>query len=208
MTPHSAKIELSMAMGARTIIKPFLPPSPLRSYPSLDRLTGARLFVKHENQNPTGTFKIRGGLSLMHHLKARRVPGVITYSTGNHGTSVAASAKEFGIKATVVVPENSNPLKCQSIKDAGATLIEYGANFEAAGQKVTELVEETRRFFCASCQRTPHHPRRGHRIPGNPRGPARPGCPDHPHRCRQRSRRSHYGAAQPFPPNPNHRGPG
>ncbi len=147
MTPHSAKIELSMAMGARTIIKPFLPPSPLRSYPSLDRLTGARLFVKHENQNPTGTFKIRGGLTLMHHLKARQVPGVITYSTGNHGTSVAASAKRFGIKATVVVPENSNPLKCQSIKDAGATLIEHGADFEAAGQKVAELVEETGAFF-------------------------------------------------------------
>ena len=94
----------------------------MRSYPSLDRLTGARLFVKHENQNPTGTFKIRGGLTLMHHLKAENVPGVITYSTGNHGTSVAASAQRFGIQATVVVPENSNPLKCQSIRDAGARL--------------------------------------------------------------------------------------
>ena len=128
-------ISLSGALGAREIIRPHLRPAPLRNYPSLDRLIGARVFLKHENHNPTGTFKIRGGLNLMHHLAREGVAGVVTYSTGNHGTSVAASAKRFGLRAVVVVPQGSNPLKVQAIKDAGAELIEHGADFEAAGKR-------------------------------------------------------------------------
>lgn len=138
---------LSNALGAREILRQFLYPTPLRQYASLDRLVGAQVFVKHENHNPTGTFKIRGGITLMHHLKAEGTKGVITYSTGNHGTSVATSAKMFGLHAVVVVPEKSNPLKVQSIKDTGAELIEFGQDFEESGKKVAELVEERGLYF-------------------------------------------------------------
>jgi len=147
MNPRAQEISLAGAMAAREIIRPHLSPTPLRQYPSLDRLIGARVFVKHENHNPTGTFKIRGGVTLMHHLAAGGTQGVITYSTGNHGASVATSARMFGLSAVVVVPEGSNPLKIQAIKDAGAELIEYGADFEAAGQKVAQLVEERGLYF-------------------------------------------------------------
>ncbi|THB80596.1 MAG: pyridoxal-phosphate dependent enzyme [Desulfobacteraceae bacterium] len=140
-------ISLSNALGARQIIKKYLSPTPLYPYESLDRITGARLFVKHENHNPTGTFKIRGGINLMHQLRSSGTNGVITYSTGNHGTSVAASARMFGLDAVVVVPEGSNPLKVQSIKDAGAELIAYGKDFEEAGKKVAQLVEERGLYF-------------------------------------------------------------
>ncbi|MCK5163914.1 MAG: pyridoxal-phosphate dependent enzyme [Desulfobacula sp.] len=140
-------ISLSNALGAREILKKFLAPTPLRQYPSLDRLIGAKIFVKHENHNPTGTFKIRGGINLMHQLRGMGTKGVITYSTGNHGTSVATSAKMFDLKAVVVVPEKSNPLKIQSIKDAGAELIEHGKDFEAAGRKVTQLADERGLYF-------------------------------------------------------------
>ena len=143
----SREVSLAGAMSAREILRPFLRPTPLRNYPSLDRLVGAKLYVKHENHNPTGTFKIRGGLNLMHHLASQGVEGVITYSTGNHGTSIAKSAAMNGMKATIVVPENSNPLKVQAIKDAGAELIEYGADFEEAGKKVLQLVEERGLYF-------------------------------------------------------------
>ena len=136
------RISVSHALGAREIIRRHLRPTPLRNYPSLDRIVGASVFLKHENHNPTGTFKIRGGLNLMHHLAQKGVTGVISYSTGNHGTSVAASAKRYGLKAVIVVPEKSNPLKVQAIMDAGAELIEHGVDFEAAGRKVAELVEE------------------------------------------------------------------
>lgn len=138
---------LAGALGARDIIRPHLTPTPLRNYPGLDRAIGGRIYVKHENHNPTGTFKIRGGITLMHHLKRRSTPGVITYSTGNHGASVAASARMFGLPAVVVVPEKSNPLKVQAIRDAGAELIEHGADFEAAGRKVEQLVAERGLYF-------------------------------------------------------------
>lgn len=147
MTKGLEQISLSQASGARHILKQYLTPTPFRRYPSLDRLVGAHVFVKHENHNPTGTFKIRGGINLMHQLQAKETKGVITYSTGNHGTSIATSARVFGLEAVVVVPENTNPLKIQSIKDAGAELIEFGKDFEEAGKKVSQLVEERGLYF-------------------------------------------------------------
>lgn len=138
---------LAGAVAARKLLQAHLQPTPLRRYESLCRLIGAEVYVKHENQNLTGTFKIRGGINLMHNLKEQGVKGVITYSTGNHGTSVAASAGMFGLKAVVVVPEKSNPLKVQAIKDAGAELIEWGADFEQAGKKVAELQQEQGLYF-------------------------------------------------------------
>ena len=147
MSRHLQNPSLAGVIAAREILRPHLSSTPLRQYPSLARLIGARVFVKHENHNPTGTFKIRGGITLMHHLAAGGTTGVITYSTGNHGASVAASARMFGLSATVVVPVGSNPLKIQAIKDAGAELIEYGEDFEAAGQKVAQLVQERGLYF-------------------------------------------------------------
>lgn len=147
MTSGKREISLANIFGAREILKKHLTPTPLRRYKSLDRLVGAKVFVKHENHNPTGTFKIRGGINLMHRLKKNGVKGVITYSTGNHGTSVATSAKLFGLKAVVVLPEKSNPLKVMSIRDAGAEIIEYGKDFEESGKKVAELVEEKGLYF-------------------------------------------------------------
>jgi len=147
MNTQKPVLSLSRCLGARKILKPYLTATPLRNYPSLDRLVGATVFVKHENHNPTGTFKIRGGIHLMHHLEKEGTQGVVTYSTGNHGTSVATSARMFGKKAVVVVPEGSNPLKVQAIRDAGAELIEYGKDFEAAGRRVAQLVEERGLYF-------------------------------------------------------------
>jgi threonine dehydratase len=140
-------ISLNESMRAREILRPYLSPTPLRRYESLCRLLGADVYIKHENQNLTGTFKIRGGINLMHHLKKAGVQGVITYSTGNHGTSVAASARMFGLAAVVVLPEKSNPLKVQAIRDAGAELVEWGATFEEAGKKVEELRRERGLYF-------------------------------------------------------------
>lgn len=147
MNDNHEMLSLPNALSARHILRKFLSPTPLRQYKSIDRIVGAQLFVKHENHNPTGTFKIRGGINLMHHLKAMGVKGVTTYSTGNHGTSVATSARMFGLAAVVVVPKKSNPLKVQSIKDAGAELIEYGIDFEESSEKVAQLVRERELYF-------------------------------------------------------------
>ena len=147
MNNNHEMLSLPNAFGARQILSKFLSPTPLRQYESIDRIVGAQLFVKHENHNPTGTFKIRGGINLMHHLTTMGIKGVTTYSTGNHGTSIATSARMYGLSAVVVVPHNSNPLKMQSIKDAGAELIEHGKDFEEASKKVAHLVEERGLYF-------------------------------------------------------------
>ena len=140
-------ISLTEVIRARSVVGRHLKPTPLRRYESLSRLIGAEIYVKHENHNPTGTFKIRGGLNLMSHLKERGVTGVITYSTGNHGTSVATAARLFGLKAVVVVPEKSNPVKVKAIRETGAELIESGADFEEAGRTVEQLKEERQLYF-------------------------------------------------------------
>jgi threonine dehydratase len=140
-------ISLAEVITSRAIIGRHLGPAPLRRYEGLSRLLEAEVYVKHENHNPTGTFKIRGGVNVMHHLRAGGVKGVITYSTGNHGTSVATAARWFGLEAVIVVPENSNPVKVQAIRETGAELIEAGADFEEAGRVVDRLREERGLYY-------------------------------------------------------------
>src|SRR5215469_276125 len=92
--------DLADVLAARGRIAPYLRPTPLYRYPALDAVTGTRTFVKHENHQPVGAFKVRGGINLISRLgPAERERGVITASTGNHGQSVAYAANLFGTRA-------------------------------------------------------------------------------------------------------------
>ena len=92
---------------ARRRIAPHLRPTPLYEYPSLNELLGAEVFVKHENHQPVGAFKVRGGVNLVSQLSVEeRERGVIAASTGNHGQSIAYAARIFGVVATICIPEN------------------------------------------------------------------------------------------------------
>ncbi len=125
---------------AKQTVARYLPRTPLVNYPALDKICGTRVLVKHENQQLTGAFKVRGGINLISQLSdEERERGVITASTGNHGQSVAYAAKLFGTRATIVVPENSNPLKVAAIRDFGAEVIFCGADFDAARQHCATL---------------------------------------------------------------------
>lgn len=132
-------IHLKAIYQARKPVYRFLQPTALRYYSELSDLTGIDLWAKHENHQPTGSFKIRGGVNVMHHLQQNGVKGVVTFSTGNHGLSVATSAKWLGLEAVVVVPEACNPAKQRKILATGAELIQAGKTFEACAQKVEEL---------------------------------------------------------------------
>ena len=140
-------ISLKEVMLARDVVAETLTPTPLTFYPGLSNAIGAEIYIKHENHNPTGAFKIRGGVNLMHHLRQEDVPGVITFSTGNHGLSTATSAKWAGIPATVVVPLNNNPVKNRAIREAGAELVEAGATFEEASKTVDQLSRERGLYY-------------------------------------------------------------
>ena len=120
-------------LRARQQIRPYLPRTPLHRYPAVDALIGTAVYIKHENYQPIGAFKVRGGLNLLAQLPpAERAAGVITASTGNHGQSVAFAARHFGIMARIVVPEGANPGKVAAMQGMGAEVIFHGATFDQA----------------------------------------------------------------------------
>ncbi|HUK90049.1 MAG TPA: threonine/serine dehydratase [Blastocatellia bacterium] len=128
---------------AHQTIKPHLPATPLIRYPALDELTGAQVLVKHENLQPGGAFKVRGGINLVSQLgpDVRRA-GVISASTGNHGLSVAYAGQTFGVQARIVVPEGANPLKVAAIRRLGAEVLFWGKDFDEARQHAEKVARE------------------------------------------------------------------
>ena len=140
-------ISITEVVRARPVVERFLTPTQLIRYEGLSKALHANVFVKHENHNPTGTFKIRGGVHLLHHLRQKNVRGVITFSTGNHGLSIATAAKWFGLKAVVVVPEDNNPVKNRAIEESGAELIQAGRTFEEASATVEQLCQKRELYY-------------------------------------------------------------
>ncbi len=130
-------------LDARRRIAAYLDETPVRQYPQLDELTGAELFVKHENFQPTGAFKVRGGINLVQRLSPEeKAAGVFAASTGNHGQSVAYAASLFGVAATIFVPRGANTVKVASMRSLRAVVIEHGADFDEARERCSEVAAE------------------------------------------------------------------
>jgi threonine dehydratase len=135
--------DLADVLAARQRISPYLPTTPLYRYPALDAMTGAQLWVKHENHQPVGAFKVRGGVNLVSQLAAAdRQRGVIAASTGNHGQSVAYAADLFGVRAVICMPEQANPVKVESMRALGAEVVFYGRDFDEAREHCEKLATE------------------------------------------------------------------
>ena len=133
-----------MVLQARNAIKPYLRPTPLVSYPALNELLGAEIYVKREDCQPISAFKIRGGINLLSHLAPQeRERGLITASTGNHGQSIAYACRLFGARCTVCVPEGANPLKIQSMETLGARVQAHGRVFEEAQELAERQAAES-----------------------------------------------------------------
>ncbi|AZM49171.1 threonine dehydratase [Streptomyces sp. WAC 06738] len=131
------------ALLARRLVRDVLPPTPLWSYATLDRGPAAALFVKHENTQPTGAFKVRGGLALLASMTAEeRARGIVGYSTGNHAQSLAYAAARHGAPCTIVMPERANPGKVRAVTALGAELIQHGATFDEARPYAARLAAE------------------------------------------------------------------
>jgi len=145
-------ITLQHVLEARKVIAPHLRPTPLASYPALDRILGADVYVKREDTQPIGAFKIRGGVNLLVNLsEAERQRGLITASTGNHGQSIARACRMFGARCVVVVPEGANALKVRAMEDLGAGVIAHGASYDEARAHAEDLAErESMRYVHAS----------------------------------------------------------
>jgi threonine dehydratase len=130
-------------LAARKRIAPYLRPTPLFNYPSLDAVAGTEVWVKHENHQPIGAFKVRGGVNLMSRLvQESRPPGVIAASTGNHGQSLAYAARLFGVRAVLCTPEDANPVKVDSMRALGAEVVQHGSDFDDAREHCERLATE------------------------------------------------------------------
>ncbi len=138
-------------MAAQVVVRRYLSPTPLYRYPALDALLDAEVYIKHENYQPIGAFKVRGGINFMAHLPAaERARGVVTASTGNHGQSIAYAARLFGVRAVIVAPEGANPVKVEAMRSYGAEVVLHGADFEASKRYCAELEEEQGLRFISS----------------------------------------------------------
>lgn len=137
--PH---VSVADILEARRVIRRYLNRTPLYHYTGLSELLGASVYVKHENHQPIGAFKVRGGINLISRLTPEeKERGVITASTGNHGQSIAYAARLFGVRAVVVVPNGSNPDKVRAIQRLGADVIFHGADFDEAREYVEAVAE-------------------------------------------------------------------
>jgi threonine dehydratase len=135
----TAPVTLRDIYAARRVVMQALRPTPLLRHPLLDAETGLRIHVKHENHNPTGAFKVRGGLNLIGRLTGDERRGVITATTGNHGQSIAMACSREGVPCTIVVPVDNNPEKNAAMRAYGATVLEVGRDFDDAREHVEAL---------------------------------------------------------------------
>jgi threonine dehydratase len=145
-------ISLDDVRAARERLVPYLAPTPLRHYPTLDvALPGVRLLVKHENVQPTGSFKVRNGLATLTALDAAaRRAGVVGATTGNHGLGLAFAGRQLGVPVTICVPRGNNPEKNAALRAWGATVVEEGADYDEAAMVAQRIVETEGRVLCHS----------------------------------------------------------
>ena len=134
--------------AARRVISPFILRTPLRRYPGLCDMLDADVWVKHENMQIMGSFKPRGGLNLIGGSSQQDLDrGFVAASSGNHGQSVAFAAKTFGSSATVIVPENANPVKVAAMEGLGAQVIKHGAYYDICSEYAIGLAGDTGRTY-------------------------------------------------------------
>lgn len=133
--------DLPALEAAAALVHRAFPPTPQFAWPLLAARTGAEVWVKHENHTPTGAFKVRGGLVYMDRLTRERphVRGVISATRGNHGQSLAYAGARHGVPVTIVVPRGNSTEKNAAMRAQGATLVEHGADFDAARDHAAAL---------------------------------------------------------------------
>ena len=130
--------------AATAVVRRHFAPTAQLAWPLLGQEVGAQVWVKHENQTPTGAFKVRGGLVYVERARRERpgVKGFVSATRGNHGQSLAYAARAAGLRAVIVVPEGNSPDKNAAMKGFGAELIVHGRDFQESREYAMGLGEE------------------------------------------------------------------
>jgi threonine dehydratase len=136
-----ATIDLTLMRERAAEVYRVIGPTQQIQWPLLSQRAGCSLWLKHENHNPTGSFKVRGGLIYLSHLKSSSpdVTGVVAATRGNYGQSVAFSASRLNLTAVVVVPEGNSPDKNRAMAALGAEVVIAGQDFDESVEVAIRL---------------------------------------------------------------------
>ncbi|PVX39221.1 L-threonine ammonia-lyase [Pasteurella langaaensis DSM 22999] len=122
--------------------------TPLQPMEKLSDKLGNQIFVKREDRQPVHSFKLRGAYAMIAGLsQQQKEAGVITASAGNHAQGVALSAKNAGIRALIVMPQNTPAIKVDAVRSFGGEVLLHGINFDEAKAKAIELSETKKMTF-------------------------------------------------------------
>jgi len=136
-------LDLKKIYEAKERIKDIVVDTPFSYAPHLSEVTSCDVYLKKENLQVTGAFKIRGAYNKIASLsESQRACGVVAASAGNHAQGVALSASKFGIRAVIVMPESTPLTKVNGVKHYGAEVILAGANYDEAYAYATEYGEK------------------------------------------------------------------
>ena len=148
--------------------------TPLINAPVLDDRLNARVFLKAEILQRTGSFKFRGAYNKISSIPPeKREGGVVAYSSGNHAQGVAAAAKLCGMRATIVMPADAPAAKRERTRALGAEIVPYDRDTEDRAAIAEGIRARARRHAGAALRRSVDHRRAGHRRPRNHGRPRR-----------------------------------
>jgi len=144
LAPAAIFPTLADLRAAAELVYRFMPATPQYIWPQINERAGAEVWIKHENHNPVGAFKIRGGIVYMDWLRREHpeVTTVVSATRGNHGQSIAFAAAHAGLRSVIVVPHGNSVEKNRAMRTLGAELIEHGDDFQAAAEHVKALAAE------------------------------------------------------------------
>jgi threonine dehydratase len=148
MNPHTMTawpVSMEAVLATRARIGRYIPPTPLRRYRLLDEHVGGdiEISVKHENHQPTNSFKIRNGLSFITSIGPEQLErGVVAASTGNHGQGIAYAGSLLGAEVTICVPVGNNPEKNAAMRSYGARVVEEGRDYDEAVAVMVRIARE------------------------------------------------------------------
>lgn len=153
-TPHYSSVDelinniYDLSLEARKIIYQYAHRTPLVTSYSLSSIIGRQVYLKLENLQKTGSFKVRGALFKIYRLikkygeKGEKLKGVVAASSGNHAQGVAYAAKVFGIPAIIVMPQTASATKVNATKSYGAQVVLHGTIYDEAYEKALEIARE------------------------------------------------------------------
>ncbi|MFQ6054147.1 MAG: threonine/serine dehydratase [Candidatus Bathyarchaeia archaeon] len=144
-------MDLGDIYEARRRIAGWVRRTPLERSAFLSELCGGEVWLKLENLQVTGSFKIRGALNkLLQLMDEERRRGVVAASSGNHAQGVGYAARELGVDATIVVPQNTPRVKLEAIRRYGVELIVHGEEYMDAERLARRMEREGERTFISA----------------------------------------------------------